>query len=43
MKKLLASIATIALFALILSSCKSHELCPAYGKVTKQPTTEKSS
>ena len=35
MKKFLAIIATVALFAIILSSCKSHELCPAYGKVGK--------
>lgn len=41
MKKLLAFIATIALFAIILSSCKSHELCPAYGKVDVKAKTEK--
>jgi hypothetical protein len=41
MKKLLALIATIALFAIILSSCKSHELCPAYGKTSAKVTTEK--
>jgi hypothetical protein len=33
MKKFLAIIATIVLFIAILSSCKSHELCPTYGKV----------
>lgn len=42
MKKVLAFIATIALFALILSSCKSHELCPAYGKADTNAKTEKS-
>jgi hypothetical protein len=42
MKKVLAFIATIALFAIILSSCKSHELCPAYGKADVKVKTEKS-
>jgi len=42
MKKVLAFIATIALFALILVSCKSHELCPAYGKVSAKHSTDKS-
>jgi hypothetical protein len=41
MKKLLAIIATVALFAIILSSCKSHELCPAYGKVDAKVKTQK--
>ena len=41
MKKVLAIIATVALFAIILSSCKSHELCPAYGKVDSKSKTEK--
>jgi hypothetical protein len=41
MKKLLAIIASIVLFATILSSCKSHELCPAYGKTSAKVTTEK--
>lgn len=41
MKKVLALIATIALFAIILSSCKGHELCPAYGKADTKAKTEK--
>ncbi|MEK6615539.1 MAG: hypothetical protein AABZ32_05435 [Bacteroidota bacterium] len=41
MKKVLAFIATIVLFAIILSSCKGHELCPAYGKTDTQSKTEK--
>lgn len=41
MKKFLAFIATVAVFAILLSSCKSHELCPAYGKVVKKSHTEK--
>ena len=41
MKKFLAIIATVALFAIILSSCKSHELCPAYGKTSAKTITEK--
>lgn len=41
MKKLIALIATIALFAVILSSCKSHELCPAYGKTDVKIITGK--
>jgi len=41
MKKLLALIATIFLFALILCSCKSHELCPAYSKAGKKMNIEK--
>jgi len=41
MKKLLAFIATVAIFAIVLSSCKSHELCPAYGKVVKKAPTNK--
>jgi hypothetical protein len=41
MKKFLAIIATVALFAIILSSCKSHELCPAYGKVDAKAKTAK--
>jgi hypothetical protein len=40
MKKFLAIIATVALFAIILSSCKSHELCPAYGKVNAKAKTQ---
>lgn len=42
MKKVLAFVATIALFAIILSSCKGHELCPAYGKAEPKAKTEKS-
>lgn len=41
MKKFLAIIATVALFAIILSSCKSHELCPAYGKADIKAKTAK--
>ena len=41
MKKIIAIIATVALFAVILSSCKSHELCPAYGKVVVKAKTVK--
>ena len=41
MKKVLALIATVALFAIILSSCKGHELCPAYGKADTKAKTEK--
>lgn len=41
MKKFLAIIATVALFAIILSSCKSHELCPAYGKADTKAKTAK--
>ena len=41
MKKIIAIIATVALFAVILSSCKSHELCPAYGKVVVKAKTAK--
>ena len=41
MKKFLAIIATVALFAIILSSCKSHELCPAYGKADTKAKTQK--
>ncbi len=43
MKKVLALIATVALFSIILSSCKAHhELCPAYGKVSTEIKTNKS-
>ena len=41
MKKILAIIATIALFAVIFSSCKGHELCPAYGKADVKVITDK--
>lgn len=41
MKKVLAFLATAMIFAMILSSCKGHELCPAYGKVDSKPKTEK--
>lgn len=33
MKKVLIASATLFLIALVYSSCKSHESCPAYGKV----------
>jgi len=33
--------AAIFLVASILSSCKSHELCPAYGKVSIKEKAEK--
>ena len=42
MKKFLAFLATAVLFAIILSSCKGHELCPAYGKAEVKQKTEKS-
>lgn len=32
MKKVLIASATLFLIALVYSSCKSHESCPAYGK-----------
>lgn len=41
MKKLLAFLAIVMLFVIILSSCKGHELCPAYGKADSKPKTEK--
>lgn len=41
MKKVLAFIATVMLFAILLASCKGHELCPAYGKVEHKTKTEK--
>jgi len=41
MKKLLAIIATAVLFVVLFSSCKSHELCPAYGKTNAKTKTVK--
>ncbi len=32
MKKVLIASATLFFIALVYSSCKSHESCPAYGK-----------
>jgi len=31
-KKVLIASATLFLIAIVYSSCKSHETCPAYGK-----------
>ena len=33
MKKLLFTAAALFLVAILYSSCKGHETCPAYGKV----------
>lgn len=33
LKKIAFTVATVALIATVFSSCKSHERCPAYGKV----------
>jgi hypothetical protein len=38
MKKILLGIAFIGFFSILLSSCKSHERCPAYGKVDSVKT-----
>jgi hypothetical protein len=40
MKKVLLIAATLLLLGTVLSSCKTHERCPAYSKTTSQ-TTEK--
>lgn len=36
MKKFLLSMVAIALVGLTVTSCKSHEKCPAYSKVNTQ-------
>ncbi len=36
MKKLAIFAAAVFVLSLTLSSCKSHERCPAYGKVQTQ-------
>lgn len=41
MKKTLILFGFVALFAFVFTSCKSHETCPAYGKVSKQNSIEK--
>ncbi len=38
MKKVLIASATLFLIALVYSSCKSHESCPAYGKADTSKT-----
>ena len=40
MKKLLFVTAALFIVALVFSSCKGHETCPAYGKVDSKQTTE---
>ena len=35
MKRILVSIALFSLLAGLVSSCKSHERCPAYGQIEK--------
>ncbi|HET6245145.1 MAG TPA: hypothetical protein VFF35_11580 [Bacteroidia bacterium] len=35
MKKLSIVVLALALVGSVLSSCKSHEKCPAYGKVSQ--------
>jgi len=35
MKKLFVITFTVILLGIFLSSCKTHERCPAYGKIEK--------
>jgi hypothetical protein len=41
MKKAYIVIAAVVLFVSVVSSCKSHERCPAYGKATEKSTSQK--
>ena len=36
MKKIISFVSAFALVAVLFSSCKSHEKCPAYSKVNTQ-------
>ena len=38
MKKLVFTAAALFLVAILYSSCKGHETCPAYGKVEVKST-----
>jgi len=40
MKKLLIVTTALFLVAIIYSSCKSHETCPAYGSVPTENTNQ---
>ncbi len=40
MKKILIATTALFLVAILYSSCKSHETCPAYGKVKTQKTAQ---
>lgn len=40
MKKLLFVTAALFLVAIVFSSCKGHETCPAYGKVEAPQSNE---
>ena len=40
MKKLLAATTALFLVAILYSSCKSHETCPAYGSVDTENSEE---
>ncbi|HOV10874.1 MAG TPA: hypothetical protein PLL90_03825 [Bacteroidales bacterium] len=41
MKKTLSVILLLVAVAMIISSCATRELCPAYSKEIKKPSTEK--
>lgn len=42
MRKVLHALAVLAVTATLLASCKSHENCPAYGKLGKVETPQES-
>ncbi len=35
MKKIISVLAFVSIIAILASSCKTHERCPAYGNATK--------
>jgi hypothetical protein len=40
MKKVLIALTALFLVAILYSSCKGHETCPAYGKVQNHNTSK---
>jgi len=40
MKKILIATTGLFLVAILYSSCKGHQTCPAYGKVQQKNTTK---
>lgn len=41
MKKALLVLAVLLLTSVVLTSCGSHNACPAYGKVNEVPAAER--